>query len=143
MCNDEDEAYFEALEEILQDADARSAELDSELQTAIETNDPEEVAETFRSALRDTQDTGEDILDRAGELEPPEEAAAAHQELLDAVGNSVDFLETTSADQVLASIIAGDTSAIDDISEPIRVACDSLQELASDSGAEVDLKCGG
>ena len=77
-------AYYTRLAELTQDMDEANTAADQELNDALPTTEPGQIGNLFSEATRESAERLETTLEEMAELEPPEGAQAAHEELLDA-----------------------------------------------------------
>jgi hypothetical protein len=138
--------YYQDLAAITGGLDEKNTAADQALNEAVPTADPAEIGDLFSEATRESADRLEAALVEMAALEPPEVAAAAHEE----------FLTATTAELELsrefATILAGlDQEAVEALRPPPEqaeiegrtdAACAALQALADDAGADVELCVG-
>lgn len=142
--------YFTALEAIFQDADARTNELDTQFDTAIEAAETtEEQVAVFRQFLTQLIELIRDASERIEELNPPAPLLDDHQAFLEATRDAIavtqqllqdlDRVETEQdADRLFRSFQAES----EQITQAADEACMNLQTIADGNSIRVDLGCG-
>ncbi|HWM73219.1 MAG TPA: hypothetical protein VNQ53_05740 [Nocardioides sp.] len=139
-------AYYVALAELTTEMDEANTAADQELNDALPTTKPGQVGNLFSEATLESADRLEETLDEMAELEPPEDAEAAHEELLTATRAELEL----SRD--LGATLAGlDQQAVEALRPPPEqtdielrtdVACLTLQRLANKAETDVELCVG-
>ena len=139
--------YFADLESLNADLRLRQQQADSEYDAVLSSATySDTVREGFASYLAEQRDIALLYADRAGELEPPEEARDLHAAALAAY---LDFAETIDGvvdtvgqartlDQLVGAL--GNTDAIE-AAATTTAACLALQQLADDKGVSVNFEC--
>jgi len=131
--------YFDELEGSSTDLDERAASL-------VETLEASDDVEELKEAAGQYPDVLGDFLEDLEALEPPGEAAAAHEDALDAgrefldlLAGAVDDAEQAETEAELLEVFGNDelVSATTAFSE----TCVALQTIADDNGIDVDLGC--
>lgn len=153
-CSDDDsgkttlslDEYFQQLDEVQNDTDARFAELE-EPTPAPDASD-EERADLLRENLQEWVDILRDAAEAAGDLEAPDEVDQAHNDLADGAGATADAIQSVIDDLpdalTLAELESGeffDTPDLNAASMSIDEACVALQQIAADNSIDVDLEC--
>ena len=131
---DSGSAYYTRLAELTQDMDEDNSAADQELNDALPTTEPGQIGNLFSEATRESAERLEATLEEMAQLEPPEGAQAAHEELLDATRAELEL------SREFATTLAGlDQQAVEalrpppeqaDIEARTDVACLTLQRLA-------------
>jgi hypothetical protein len=137
------EAYFQRVEAIASDIDARLEPLQADLEGA--TDDPT----VFRDVFVEYVAIIRDAAAKVSALEPPAEVQEAHNEFRDALaalGDEFDGVagqlgEAQSSADVLAVLQQSD-SQLSAVQERLSTACLALQGIADENGITADLRCG-
>ncbi len=139
------EEYFTEFERISNEAEARLDE--------VGTPDLGGNAsfEASRDALANFYDRyateTEDVIDEFDGLDPPDEAAAEHERLVEAIGDlpSVTYVYANrirdAESEAAFEAAFADTAEGEAVGQRITAACNALQAIAADNDVEVDLKC--
>ena len=131
--------YFDELEGVARDLDERTASLVETLETSDDVGELREAASQYPDILSD-------FIEDLEALEPPGEAAAAHQDTIDAgeafldlltgavddaeqVETEAEFLEVFGSDELLSA------------STSFSETCVALQTIADGNAIDVDLGC--
>lgn len=138
--------YYQDLADLTGGLDEENTAADEELNEAVPTADPAEIGNLFSEATRESAERLEVALDELAALEPPEDAAAAHSELLTATRAELEL------SREFADTLAGlDQQEVEALSPPPEQpfiedrtdgACEALQALADSAGADVELCVG-
>lgn len=138
--------YYADLAEITQRLDDENTAADGALHEELEGASPEEVGDLFSRVTMEGADRLEAVLDEVSSLSAPEEARAAHRELIEA------SVAMAAEDRVTAEAMAGLSSdelgglaprpAYVAAEERVDQACAELQDLADAGGADVELCVG-
>lgn len=143
---DSGSAYYTRLAELTQDMDEDNSAADLELNNALPSTEPGQIGNLFSKATRESAERLEATLEEMAQLEPPEGAQAAHEELLDATRAELEL------SREFATTLAGlDQQAVEalrpppeqaDIEARTDVACVTLQRLAEDADTDAELCVG-
>ena len=139
-------AYYTRLAELTSEMDEANTAADQELNDALPTTEPGQIGNLFSEATRESAERLETTLAEMAELEPPEGAQAAHEELLDATRAELELsreFATTLAglDQQAVEALQPSPEQVD-IEARTDVACVTLQELAEGADTDVELCVG-
>jgi hypothetical protein len=137
------EEFFQRLEQIDDDFEERSADLDAEFDALSE----EEALDQAPGLLAQQLDLIREFLEDIGALEAPDEAADLLDRALSAGGDVVDRLDALLADlgdpQSLDELFAiFDDEEINAAFERFDQVCLDAEQLAADNDITVDLNCG-
>lgn len=119
------EDYFQEVESIGNEADEQAADI-----------------ETLDQYL----DFARQVADDFGDLSPPQEAEAEHEDYLDAIEGIVDEAQEIEDDEpglTLEELSETETPEFDAAIEDVETACSALQDIADEEEIDVDLDCGG
>jgi hypothetical protein len=140
------EEYFQKLDKIQNDTDATFATQEASTGEPAEDASGEELA----SFLRDSATSSVDILRAAAadvdDLEPPDEVADAHGDIVAAINGLVAALDGV-ADSIPDTLTSAEADALfnsdelDAVDEQFVAACTALEALAADNNITVDLAC--
>lgn len=141
------EEYFDEIDRIRVEAEARAAAADSVDLSAIEPGTPPDaLREIVREGLGEAREGNDAVLDELKAIDPPAETADVHRELvavyaeitrqIDDAIEGVDAIE--SVDQVAQLY---DPEAFAEAERRANAACDALQQIADDNGIDTNLKC--
>ena len=83
------EEYFERVEELSQEEDERSTEIEQELDDLGQDATPDDIAESFQEQL----DNFDEFIDDLGDVDPPSEVEDAHDEAVEALGAAREDVE--------------------------------------------------
>ena len=136
--------YFERLETLAASFDDRGTELEEGFDITADTSD-DELIELSRDFLRGGLTVLEDFVDDLDGLDPPAEAADAHDTAVDAGKAAIAALQDVVDrfdDVESAADLAGLFEDAFADSESFSEGCFALQEIADDIGISVDLQCG-
>jgi hypothetical protein len=142
--------YFTALEAIFQEADARTNELDSQFDAAIEgAETTEEQVAIFREFLIQLIDLIRDASERMDELDPPAPLLDDHEAFLEATRDAIDVtqqlledLETLKSEEDADQLFRRFQTESEQITQAADDACMNLQTIADGNNIRVDLGCG-
>ena len=139
-------AYYQELGDLTGELDQENTAADQALNDAVATTPPAEIGNLFSDATRESAVRLETALDEMAALDPPEDAAAAHEELLTAtraeLDLSLEFAENLSGlDQEGVEALSPPPEQAE-IEGRTDAACQALQGLAEGAGAEVELCVG-
>ncbi len=143
------EAYFQQLDSIFRNSDARLAEISADLDEAQQNDlsDADQAA-AFREAFVRSNKVFEDAINELSDLDPPVEAAQAHVSFLEAtvkihelsqeIVDDLAGLETVDAIDAYFADRQAETSAATKRGDD---TCLALQKIADDKRIDVDLAC--
>jgi hypothetical protein len=142
--------YFQKLDEIQNNSDAFFATQQASTAEPSPDASGEEVATFLRNNVSDSASALRDAGTAAGRLEPPDEVADAHADIVAAINGAADALD--SAAGAVPDTIAFEelTTAADTLfnnqelsaaQEAITTACKALEAIATDNNITVDLAC--
>ncbi|HET9419877.1 MAG TPA: hypothetical protein VFO49_01985 [Nocardioides sp.] len=139
-------AYYAELSELTSAMDEANTAVDQELNDALPTTKPGQIGNLFSEATLESAERLEAALDEMAELEPPEDAETAHEELLAATRAELelsrDFAATIAGlDQEAVEALRPPPEQVD-IEARTDVACLTLQRLAKRADADVELCVG-
>jgi hypothetical protein len=131
--------YFQRVDELDQAFSDNTDALDSEIEASEDVNE-------IRGYMNDTIAEFESFVSGLEDLEPPDEAADAHQRAVDGLD---DF--TSKLSDGVDSL--GDAETVDELFAPFenidgsgqqqaQEACVELEEIAADNSIGVDFSCG-
>ena len=137
--------YFQQLQDIKENYDARGAALDEK---SMDPAEGEEVA-AFQEYFAKGQVIFADTLNDVKNLNPPAEAKDAHDEFVAALEGGQTALEdfsdqvadVESLSELMATIAELETKGFDAAFEAIDNACAKLQAIADENNIDVDLDC--
>jgi len=134
------EEYFDELEGSSMDLDERTASVADTLATSDDLDELKEAASQYPDILGD-------FVEDLEALEAPREAAAAHQDAIDAGQAFLDLLEGVVDDAQQAETVDefGGVLGSDDVaaaSTAFTRTCVALQQIADGNAIDVDLGCG-
>lgn len=138
------EQYFERVASLTADLEERTASLDQQLEQEFESDVAE--IEAVRDAFATVLPIFGDFIDDLDELNPPEEVADLHGELVAGFADLVDGFEDL-IDQLVNIESAAEFSALlfdpdsgfGSAIEQLEAVCLELQSIADDNGIEADL----
>lgn len=133
------DAYFEKVEGFVEDYEADQNEA---FTTLDESNDLDELKDAFGS-IPDNLST---FLDEMRALAPPDEAAEAHDDVIEAGDTFLEALEEVNGDvqetaTVDAFIEAAGSDELQELSAAFNATCPPLQDIATENDVDVDLSC--
>ena len=136
--------YFQRLAKVFADADERFEALTDQCAEDFESEEAE--IEATRCFFDASVLVFRDALDETDDLDPPAEAEAAHEELVNAGADLAQFIgefgeqlaDTESASEL--EELFGEESFVD-IGERYEEACLDLEEIARENDIDVDLDC--
>ena len=146
------EQYFRQLQETRAELSQRFTALQDEFDAALASESTDaEITEAARDYYGGNLSILEDTISRLEEIEPPAEAAEAHQEFVEAVKGFVAVSEDLSARaeraesvSELEDLLAGaDRDEFDAVAGRFEEACLALQDIADANGIAADLNCEG
>ena len=139
-------AYFEGLESLTHQLDRDNTEADEELAAELEEAAPRDLGDIFARVTTEAAGRLEGVIAEMGSLTPPEEAVAAHDELVEATSAMV--AEDRLTAESLAGLTASELESIDPrpayraAEQRVDAACAAVQSLADEAGADVSLCVG-
>ena len=133
------DAYFEEVEGLVEDYEADTTEA---FATLNESNDLEELKDAFGSI----PDSLSGFLDGMNALAPPDEAADAHDDAVEAGEAFLEALEDVNddvqeTDSVDAFVEAAGSDELQELSSAFNATCPPLQEIATENDVDVNLNC--
>lgn len=144
-CNEEGslslEEYFEKVDELDDQQQSRSQELEDALDELGDEATVGEIADSFDQQVEVVNDFREDM----DGIEPPEEAEELHQNVLDTLEAAAEQLsdlldQFREADSVEEGFALFEEANLDAV-ESADAACRELEQLATDNNIEVDFNC--
>ena len=139
--------YYGDLERIREQLDESGKKLqeDSAAQMQTATTDEAQLV-VFREYLGKSVDSAKDTVSQLRQLDPPEEARAAHEAFVAAYEKTIAAMQqgmeaskdSTTLDDAFTALTAGDVVAA---SGDLDAACQDLQKVADDNGVDADLQC--
>ncbi len=144
--NAREPGYYQDLAAITGELDEENTAADQELNDAVGTTGPGDIGNLFSEATRESAVRLETTLDEMVALEAPEDAVAAHDELLAATRAelhlSLEFADTLSGlDQEGVEALSPPPEQAE-IEGRTDAACQALQDLAESAGADIELCVG-
>lgn len=156
-CNDDGgkttlslDEYFQQLDAIQEQADATFATEEASTGEPAADASGEELAAFLRDNLSSTVDVVRAAAADVDDLEPPDEAADANSDFVEAINSTGDALDAV-VDSIpdtltLAELENADTTffnsdELNAADEQFATACNALEQVASDNGITVDLAC--
>ena len=140
------DSYFTALEEILVTSDEEQEAIGNSL-ADVTADDPEYVT-IAQEAFQESGALFEMSLLEISELDPPEEAAAAHDEYVTNLNEALVLLSELSTELDGATTPAEVDAAVDEYGPLISAEndqneglCLALQDIADENDVDVDLQC--
>jgi len=138
------------LEEYFQDLDAVENELRSGQASSTESFagiDDSTPPDELIAAIEEAKDVVDEFVAGLQGLDPPPEAAAAHEETIAGfqvvsgiLSDAVDLVEGGGTAQDVATLLSSQEAA--DAETALNATCNALQQIATDNGINVDLSCG-
>ena len=136
------EAYFADLDEVEDEFRIGQASSQADFTSVVESTPLEDVITLFE----ELQDVIDEFVAGLEGIDPPEEAAAAHEETVagfQAVSQLIDeAIAAAEGDATADELFAFfETEEATQASEALDATCNALQALADDNGIDVDLSC--
>ena len=144
------EEYFQELDTIQNEADERFVAQEEESGEPAEDASEEELADYAREAVGETVTIQRDAANAAGDLDPPDEVEGPHNDLVDALQELTDAVQTV-VDEIPDTLTMADLEGLyarfdtPELNEPFMAfdeACVALQSIADENEIDVDLECG-
>lgn len=138
--------YYTELESLTHRLDRDNTAADEALGAELEEAAPREVGDIFSKVTLEGADRLAGVVEEMAALTPPEDAAAAHTELVDATSAMVAEDRVTGA--ALAGLDQDQLASLDPrpaylaAEERVDAACAAVQAIADDAGADVGLCVG-
>ncbi len=146
-CNDDGggslsvEEYFERIDELDEEQQAKSDELEQKFDDLGEDASVDEVDDLFEEQIQILRDFVSDLDD----INPPDEASEPHEQAVRAFNDVTSqfddlldgFREAETVEEAFASV--GDSEIAE--FEDATAACLELEEIAADNNIEIDLDC--
>ena len=142
--------YFQKIDEVQENNDATFATQEAEAGEPSADATGEELAQFLRESVTSSAATLRDSGAAAADIEPPDEVADAHADIVAAINDLVaaidDMADSVPDTLTLAELEnAGATffnsDELNAADEQFVAACNALEEIASDNGITVDLAC--
>ncbi len=141
--------YFDEIDRIRVEAEARAAAADSIDLSAIEPGTPPDaLRETVRKGLGEARDANDAVLDELKAIDPPPETKDVHRELMDVyaeitrqIDDAIAGVDTIDSVDEIGQLY--DPEAFAEAERRADAACDALQQIADDNGIDTNLKCAG
>lgn len=139
--------YFRKVDDVQKTGYSAYATQEAALATPSDSASGEELAAFQRESWTITAAAQHDYAKQLGHIDPPDEVAGPHNDLVDALNAAGDALDN-AANSLPASITTADlqnggptgeelTTALD----TLTAACHALQQIANDNDITVDLGC--
>jgi len=142
------EEYFQKLDSVQEQADATFATQEASTGEPSQDASGEELAAFLRDNVTSSADVLRDAAADVNDLEPPDEVADAHSDLVAATNDLVaafdDMAGSVPDTLTLAELEQGAFFNSDELNaadEQFVAACNALEQIASDNGITVDLAC--
>ena len=144
------EEYFQKLDSIQEQADATFATQEASTGEPSQDASGEELAAFLRDTVTSSADVLRDAAADVNDLEPPDEVADAHSDIVAAINDLVaafdDMADSVPDTLTLAELEnAGATffnsDELNAANEQFLAACTALEQIASDNSITVDLAC--
>ena len=139
--------YFAQLERVIETAHIQERGLRRDLRLRLEDPPPGETRKTVLKVYVDQRARlYQDVLDALGDMDPPDEVAAAQQAFLEAWRSQLDLIATVrdagfpSSEEITKALEA---SAFRDAAAETEARCEDLQAAVAAAGSDVDLVCDG
>lgn len=144
--------YLRELDRIGDEGDERGEAQDAKLEEELDSEAPLSEQKTILvDSFNASRDIFADVIRDIDDLDPPDAAGSAHDELaasggrlLAAFDDFIGQLEEAEAEADFQRAFDGleeSGSAINVASQEFEAACNELQKIADDSGVDVDLEC--
>ncbi|MEX2160249.1 MAG: hypothetical protein WEB04_12685 [Dehalococcoidia bacterium] len=140
--------YFQQLDAIQNENDATFATQEASAEEPAEDASGEELAAFLRDSVTESADTLRDTGSKGGDLEPPDEVADAHDDIVAAINTAADALDAAADDvpdtltiEELADGTFFDDEALNAAFDGITTACNALEAIATENNITVDLAC--
>ena len=142
------EEYFQKIDEVQNNNDATFATQEASQGEPSADASGEELATFVRDGITASADTLRDSAGKADDIDPPDEVAGPHADIVAAINNAVtalDGMADSMPDTVtLADLEQGtffDNEELNAADEQFLAACSALEQIASDNNITVDLNC--
>jgi hypothetical protein len=135
------EEYFERVDELDNEQQSKSDELERELDDLGDDASPDDAADSFEKQIELLEQFRSDLDD----INPPAEVEDAHERVVTSLAAASDqfdgvieeFRNADSIEDAFASLDDADFSEIEKANE----ACRELEQIAADNNIEVDFDC--
>ena len=139
------EEYFQRLDEIFEGADERFEALGDQCEELAESEEAE--IEAARCFFDSSVQVLNHVQDETDDLDPPAEAAVAHEELVTAGADleqlGEEFSERFADIESMAELEElAEAPELESAGERFERTCFDLEEIARENDIEVDLRCG-
>lgn len=154
-CSDSDggtlslDEYFQKIDEIQNDNDAKFATEEASAGEPAADASGEELATFLRDSVTNSASTLRDAGTAAGDLEPPDEVADAHNDIVAAINAAADALDAAADDvpdtltlEELTNSTFFNDEDLNAAFEGVTTACNALEAIATENNITVDLACG-
>lgn len=143
------EEYFQKLDAIQEGNDATFATQEASAPEPSPDASGEDLAALFRDSVTVSASTLRDAGTAADDLEPPDEVADAHADIVAAINGAADALDS-AADAIPDTLTreeldSGEFFNNEDLNaafDAITTACNALEAIATANNITVDLACG-
>jgi len=140
--------YFQKIDEVQENNDATFATQEASAEEPSADATGEELAQFLRDSVTASAATLHDSGAAAGDIEPPDEVADAHADVVAAINDAADALDGI-ADSIpdsltLAELEQGtffDSEDLNAAFDSLATACNTLEEIATANNITVDLAC--
>ena len=136
------EEYFQRLDELEGELEERSGDISAQAEGLSE----EEMTDQAPDLLGDQSTALHAFLDNLAELEPPEEAANLHEEVVQAMEGFVELFDEAldvlkEADSLDDPFAPFETGELEAAGTRIDRVCVEVEQLAAENGIDIDLNC--
>jgi len=145
-CSDDGEEL--SLDEYFRQVDAVDNGTDERINALFEAITDENDVAQFRNAMNGFGPILEDAADDLDDIDPPDEAAAEHEALVDALrdwaaaaGDAVDSDGAANAASPDELFVAFEEGGFGAAQNTFSAACQDLQDIATNAGIDVDINC--
>ena len=142
------EEYFQKIDEVQNNNDATFATQEASQGEQSADASGEELATFVRDSITASADTLRDSAGKADDIDPPDEVAGPHADIVAAINNAVtalDGMADSMPDTVtLADLEQGtffDNEELNAAFDSLATACNTLEEIATANNITVDLAC--
>lgn len=140
--------YFQKIDEVQENNDATFATQEASVDEPSEDASGEELATSFRDSVTSSAATLRDSGAAADDIEPPDEVADAHADVVVAINDAADALDGI-ADSIpdtltlaeLADATFFDSEDLNAAFASLATACNTLEDIAAANDITVDLAC--
>ena len=142
------EEYFQKVDEVQENNDATFATQEASQGEPAADASGEELAALLRDSITASADTLRDTASKADDIDPPDEVAGPHADIVAAINASVaaldDMADAIPDTVTLADMEQGtffDNEELNAAFDSLATACNTLETIAADNGITVDLNC--